>query len=76
MIDRFRTTPMRDGVRYDSRGEPLTTQPTPAELGTAMLQRNVLIEDEYGFKGQWVAVPREDFDTLRAFLAAAADVVR
>jgi hypothetical protein len=29
MSDRFRTAPMKDGIRYDSRGEPLSV-PQPA----------------------------------------------
>ena len=36
---------------------------------TRMLKRNVLIVDELGFKGEWVAIPREDFDILRGLLS-------
>ena len=37
----------------------------------ASLKRNVIIHDEHGFEGEWVAVPREDFDLLRAAIADA-----
>ena len=53
--------------------------PTPQELWerlnplqelleAAKLKRNVLIYDGFtpGFEGDWVAVPQEDFDALRA----------
>lgn len=32
--------------------------------GTRVLKRNSLIVDEKGFVGEWVAIPREDFDRL------------
>lgn len=34
-------------------------------LEAAQLKRNALIQDEHGFEGAWVAIPREDFDKLR-----------
>ena len=34
----------------------------------AALDRNVIIEDELGFVGKWVAIPAEDFDALRQAL--------
>lgn len=37
-----------------------------AELVEAgALTRNVIIWDEHGFRGEWIAIPREDFDKLR-----------
>jgi len=47
-----------------------------ALLEAARLRRNVLIyddEDTGRFRGEWVAVPREDFDALRDALAAASE---
>lgn len=32
------------------------------------LKRNVIIENEKGFQGSWIAIPREDFDSLKEFL--------
>lgn len=43
-----------------------------AVVAAAQLPRNVAIHDEdtaRRFKGEWVAVPRKDFDALRAALA-------
>jgi hypothetical protein len=36
-----------------------------------VLNRNVLISDEKGFKGNWVAVPIEDFDAAKRALDIA-----
>jgi hypothetical protein len=40
-----------------------------ALVEAAELKRNVIIHDEYGFDGKWVAIPNEDFDKLKAALA-------
>ena len=32
----------------------------------AMLRRNAVIRDDEGFEGNWLAIPEEDFDALRA----------
>jgi hypothetical protein len=39
---------------------------------TAQLKRNTLIRDTADFKGEWVAIPEEDFDALRNALAHPA----
>ena len=37
----------------------------------AAFKRNTRISDSHGFKGDWVAVPFEDFSNLRAEVAAS-----
>jgi hypothetical protein len=37
----------------------------------ATLRRNALIHDNQDFVGEWIAIPRADFDRLRAALAGA-----
>ena len=43
----------------------------PEMYEKSAFKRNVLIRDNPDFEGEWVAVPREDFDALRAVLAKA-----
>jgi hypothetical protein len=70
---------LRDGYHY----HPLTVAMCLATLDAerarhaalvkaAQLRRNVLIHDEIGFDGEWIAVPREDFLALRAALIEEA----
>ena len=39
----------------------------------AQLKRNTIIHDSPDFDGEWVAVPREDFDALRVALRDTAE---
>ena len=41
--------------------------------GTRVLKRNVLIYDEKGFDGEWIAIPRVDFDILRGLLSTQGE---
>ena len=43
----------------------------PELLEAARLGRNVIIHNNPQFEGEWVAVPREDFDRLRAIVDKA-----
>jgi hypothetical protein len=43
----------------------------PELLEAAQLKRNTLIQEASGFEGEWVAVPREDFEKLRTIVAKA-----
>jgi len=40
-------------------------------LEAARLKRNAIIHDNPDFGGAWIAIPREDFDALRAAIARA-----
>ena len=59
----FTTTP--EDAMGDSAGDG-------ARLRDGPLSRNVIIADSYGFVGEWIAVPREDFNEARRLLRAAA----
>lgn len=54
----------KDGAAYDAMVKRV------ADLAAAAtFKRNTIIHNDPRFKGEWVAVPREDFDRLRALLA-------
>lgn len=51
------------------------TQPR-TKAGKALLRRNVLIENELGFEGRWVAIPREDFDAVQEAVSEYREALR
>ena len=57
------------GVLRDADAHLIAAAPEMYDKG--QFKRNVIIRDNPAFEGEWVAVPREDFDAFKAVLAKA-----
>lgn len=68
--------PYHDGVEFplpemviEANARLIAAAPELLEAGR--LRRSVIIHDNPDFEGEWVAVPREDFQALRTAIAKA-----
>ena len=48
---------------------PPTPEQVAALVAAARLKRNAIYRADSVFEGEWIVIPREDFDALRAALA-------
>ena len=58
-----------NGPTSEANAYAIAAAPEMYEKG--QFKRNVIIHDNPEFEGEWIAVPREDFDAFRATLAKA-----